>query len=111
MRIAKRVLCRHWVHSYEEDTGTEKVFRPADHAFPPSRGRLELVLAPDGSARVKHPGATDRPARSRGRWTLEGDLLEIDTPKDATPRRVYQVVSSSARKLVVRATASPGSSG
>ncbi len=32
-------LCQRWIHSHEEDTDTEMVYRPADFAFPPSRGR------------------------------------------------------------------------
>ena len=33
-----------WVHSHEEDSGDELVFRPAGYAFPPSRGREALTL-------------------------------------------------------------------
>ena len=41
-----------WVHSHEEDTATEQVFRRAHYAFPPSRGREALELRSDGTAAV-----------------------------------------------------------
>jgi hypothetical protein len=110
MSISKQTLCRRWVHSHEEDAEGQKVFRPADYPFPPSRGRLSFELSADGSARVRRPGATDRAVGSRGHWKLEDDVLELDTPRDATRRRVYAVVSSSPEKLVVRSTPSPTSS-
>jgi len=109
MPASKETLCRRWVHSHEEDAEGQKVFRPAEFPFPPSRGRLSFELAADGSARVRHPGAGDRSVGSRGHWKLEDDVLELDTPKDSTRRRVYAVVSSSAEKLVVRSTPPPTS--
>ena len=109
MPTSKESLCGRWVHSHEEDAEGQKVFRPADFPFPPSRGRLSFELAADGSAHVRHPGASDRSVGSRGHWKLEGDVLELDTPRDATRRRVYAVVSSSPEKLVVRSTPPPTS--
>jgi hypothetical protein len=107
MPTSKQTLCRRWVHSHEEDTAGQRVFRPADYAFPPSRGRLSFELAADGTARVRRPGSSDRAVGTTGHWSLEGDRLELDTPRDATRRRVYAVVSSSPEKLVVRSTPSP----
>lgn len=100
--VSKKILCRHWVHSHEEDTETEMVFRPADHAFPPSRGRLAFELGADGAAHVTQPGATDRPAAATGSWTLEEDVLAIETPKGSTRRRVYRIASASRDRLVTR---------
>jgi hypothetical protein len=43
-------LHKRWLHSYEEDTETEAVYRPESYAFPPSRGpRPGFELRPDGS--------------------------------------------------------------
>ena len=63
-----------WVHSHEEDTDDELVFRAADsgYAFPPSRGREALELRPDGSYGGTVPGPADKPEPAEGKWTLEG---------------------------------------
>lgn len=38
-----------WVHSYEDDTDSTKVFRTAGYEFPPARGRERFTLKEDGS--------------------------------------------------------------
>jgi hypothetical protein len=67
-------LARRWVHSHEEDTGEEMVFRAADsgYEFPRSRGREALELQPDGSYAGTVPGPVDVPVPTEGAWTLEG---------------------------------------
>jgi hypothetical protein len=68
-------LARRWVHSHEEDTEDEMVFRAADsgYSFPPSRGREALELHSDGSYGGTVPGPADKPAPVEGEWTLEED--------------------------------------
>jgi hypothetical protein len=69
-----------WVHSHEEDTGDELVYRSADsgYAFPRSRGREALELRPDGSYTGTAPGPADKPeATGQGTWRLEGDTLVL----------------------------------
>jgi hypothetical protein len=67
-------LAGRWVHSHEEDTADEMVFRSADYAFPPSRGREAIDLRPDGSYAGTVPGPVDKPvAGDTGEWTLEDD--------------------------------------
>ena len=72
-------LARRWVHSHEEDTADEMVFRAADsgYAFPPSRGREALELHPDGSYGGTVPGPTDKPTPVEGEWTLEEDGSQL----------------------------------
>ena len=43
-------LAKTWIHSHEEDKGGLQVFRPADYAFPPARGRDALHLEAGGDA-------------------------------------------------------------
>jgi hypothetical protein len=76
----KDALQRHWVHSHEEDTEAEMVFRPSTHSFPPSRGRASLELDPDGGYVERAPGPVDVPEESRGSWSLDGDRLLLDDP-------------------------------
>ena len=98
--IDTAALHRKWIHSHEEDTGDEQVFRPASYGFPPSRGRSGLDLHPDGSYGETAPGPTDRPEESDGTWELKGDVLELRGPDGST--RTLEVVSAEPDRLVVR---------
>ena len=85
-----------WVHSHEEDTDTEMVFRPATHEFPRSRGRMSLDLRPDGTYVQRSPGPVDVPVESTGSWALEGgDRLVLEG--DA-----WEVTGAEPDRLTVR---------
>jgi hypothetical protein len=77
-----------WVHSHEEDTADELVFRSKDsgYEFPRSRGREALDLHPDGSYGGVVPGPTDKPEASReGEWAVrDGNRLVL-------PDRVLEI--------------------
>jgi hypothetical protein len=78
--IDPEALQGRWVHSHEEDTEDEMVFRSADsgYAFPRSRGREALELRPDGSYGGMVPGPVDKPeAAAEGEWTVQGDTLVL----------------------------------
>lgn len=90
-----------WVHSHEEDSEDEMVFRPATHPFPPSRGRTSFELRGDGSYRERSPGPVDVPEESGGRWSLEGDRLMLAPSADA-PAHSWQVRAVETDRLVVR---------
>jgi hypothetical protein len=76
--VEREHLAGRWVHSHEEDTGDELVFRQAGYAFPPSRGRESIELKPDGSYAGSVPGPVDKPvAGDEGEWTLDGDRLRL----------------------------------
>ena len=68
-----------WVHSHEEDTDDERVFRPESYEFPPARrGRESIELRPDGTYVESAPGPVDAPHESgSGSWRLEGDRLVV----------------------------------
>ena len=69
----------HWVHSHEEDSEGEQVFRPASYDFPPARrGRESIELRPDGTYVERSPGPADAPVESgSGSWAIEGDRLVV----------------------------------
>jgi len=101
--IDKNALPRHWVHSHEEDTETERVFRPASFAFPRSRGRSAMTLKPDGDLVETGPGPADRPQENQGTWSLEDDgTLSIYEKEKKKPRRTIKIVSLDQDRLVVR---------
>jgi len=101
--IDKNTLHQQWVHSHEEDTETEKVFRPASFAFPRSRGRSAMALKPDGGLVETGPGPTDRPQESQGTWKLaEDNTLSMYEKGQAKPKRTMKIVSLDQNRLVVR---------
>jgi hypothetical protein len=101
--IDRSALHQQWVHSHEEDTATEKVFRPASFAFPRSRGRAAMALKLDGGLVETGIGPTDRPQESRGTWKLEDDdRLTIYEKGRKTPKRTMKIVSLDKDRLVVK---------
>ena len=100
MTIDRSALERAWVHSHEEDTADEQVFRPAGFAFPPSRGRRGFELRPDGSYAESAPGPSDRPEEASGTWELDDDTLVL-SPSDAPGSERLRVTAVDADRLVV----------
>ena len=97
------VLHQHWVHSHEEDTETEMVFRPATYNFPRSRGRRSFELRPDGSLIETGIGPTDRPQENQGTWKLEAaDHLILCIQSPSKPDRVMKIASVHKDKLVIQ---------
>ena len=102
-RFAADVLQQHWVHSHEEDTDTEMVFRPNTFKFPPSRGRKSFELKSDGSLVEMGIGPTDRPQESQGAWKLEdADNLVFYFDSPSTPKRVLRIASVEKDRLVIK---------
>src|SRR5262249_44876939 len=94
-------LPRHWVHSHEEDSGDQMVFRPSTYTFPRSRGRQEFDLVPDGTLRATRPGPTDKRESSAGSWSLEPGGVLVIQPEGSDALR-FSVVSVDNEKLVVK---------
>ena len=93
-------LIGRWVHSHEEDTATEMVFRPGDYSFPPSRGRRSFELLPDGSLVDEGIAPTDGPQRAAGSWKLEAEgALCFYRGAETQPYRRWRVVSLAKDRL------------
>jgi hypothetical protein len=99
-RDTERIVRRRWVHSHEEDTDKEMVFRPAAYEFPPSRGRRSFELKPDGALVEGGIGPTDRPVETQGTWELRDDRLLLRRDPSQTPR-VMRIASVEDERLVV----------
>jgi hypothetical protein len=101
--IARDTLSQHWVHSHEEDTDTEMVFRPATYAFPRSRGRRGFELKRDGSLVESRIGPTDRPVKAEGTWRLEDEgTLTLSGEAPGGPPRVMRIASATPDRLVIK---------
>jgi hypothetical protein len=97
-------LQQRWLHSREEDSATETVYRPASYAFPRSRGRQGFELRPDRSLIEIGIAPTDGPNESPGTWVLEGRRLQFFDPSSRTPARELEIVSADEDRLVVKKT-------
>ena len=98
----REVLGQEWVHSREEDTDTEMVFRPASYDFPPARGRKSFTLRPDGSLIEGGIGPTDARTETEGTWNLQDDQLALHTKSASEPSRVMKIVAVDKDRLVVK---------
>jgi hypothetical protein len=68
--ISSKLLAQRWLHSHEEDTASEMVFRKAYYQFPPSRGRTGFELREDHSLVEIGVAPGDGPSESAGYWEL-----------------------------------------
>lgn len=100
---SREALQQRWYHAHEEDTDTEKVYRPVpeDNEIPPGRGREVLSLNPDGTMLKRGVGPDDRRTETDGAWRLEGDRLAFYPEAGAKPTRVMKVASVSKDRLVI----------
>jgi len=101
VKLDPKLLRKAWVHSHEEDTSGKKVFRPASHPLPPSRGRVGYEFKPNGKLIRSGPGASDQPQKSQGTWTLDpGGRLTVTV---GGGDQVFDVVGLEPDRLVMKA--------
>ena len=96
------LLQKRWLHSHEEDSDTEMVFRPASFKFPPSRGRAGFDLKPNQSYIDIGIAPADGPLESVGTWKLQDNQLQLFKRSSSTPARTLQIVSADKNRLVVK---------
>jgi len=95
-------LCKHWVHSREEDTNTVTVYRPANYSFPPSRGRTGLEFGTDGTFKRIGIGQTDISRVAVGTWQVEGKgATEVHVQVDDS-RQVLEIGSLDHDRLTIK---------
>lgn len=102
MQAAPDTLQQRWLHSHEEDSDDQMVFRPASFRFPPSRGRAGFDLKANGAFTDIGIAPGDGPAVTEGTWKIDGDRLQLFAPSSTTPTRTLQVLSADKDRLVVR---------
>lgn len=94
-------LHQRWIHSHEEDTGANMVFRPASFNFPPSRGRMGFELRPDQTMTEIGIAPMDGPEETPGKWELRKSKLSFYKPSSSKPTRTLNIVSADHERLVV----------
>jgi hypothetical protein len=75
----KENLCKNWIHSFEEDTETEKVYRTEDFDFPLSRQpREQITIKGNGKITLADSFESDKPEGKTSRWEAKDeDKLEL----------------------------------
>ena len=65
-------LFQTWTHSFEEDEGSVRVYRPASYQFPMQRRPREgMEFRPDGTFTRLKPGPADKREPVEGRWQAD----------------------------------------
>lgn len=90
-----------WLHSYEEDDDGVETYRPADHSFPPSRGRKGFEIYEDGRFVELAIAPTDGTLERQGRWS-EGDDGRLDVRMEDGTSYALEVVTIEEDSLRVR---------
>ena len=79
------------------------VFRPSDHAFPPSRGRASFELFGDQKLIEHDVGANDAGAQAAGRWSLMGkDEIAFFRGASKHATRLWRIVAAEKDRLVLK---------
>src|SRR4029453_16327916 len=82
-------LFKHWVHSFEEDTPSARVYRPKGYAFPRARGRAGVEIKPDGDYVPYDIGRGDGSVGVKGTGKQIGPrLIEVRAGESATGERL-----------------------
>jgi len=98
-KIDHAAQAQRWVHSCDEDTGQEMVFRLG--SFPPASGRGSPELVSDGKAGLSGIGPDDRSGRAAGEWKFdEANRLLLKSSGGMTS--ALQVLRVEPDKLVVK---------
>jgi hypothetical protein len=101
--IDPRFLCKRWLHSSEEDSADQMVFRPTSFNFPPARGRIGFELRPDQSLVEIGIGPTDRAEEIPGKWKLErGNQLLFYSQSSPQSTHAMQIISVDENRLVIK---------
>jgi hypothetical protein len=93
-----------WIHSHEEDTENEMVFRPADYDFPLSRGRSGFELKPDHKLIELNIAAADGSEEASGSWKLEisdDENMILQLKPHDSPTRQLSIRSINNDRLIV----------
>ncbi|MCC9197613.1 hypothetical protein QNO08_07620 [Arthrobacter sp. zg-Y820] len=102
MTDLRTCLLGRWMHSHEEDSDGMEVYRPADYAFPPARGRTGYEFEADGRASYLGIAAADGSTKVPGRWVLEGaDRVSLTMEEGLVQPMLLRVLDCTPEKLVL----------
>ena len=104
MDQAAAALSGSWAHSFEEDEGNARVYRPLpSFAFPPSRrGRDTLEFSGAGEVTIGVPGPDDRNRRMPSRLVALGMNRYRLEAAGSAPGSVIEIIEATPAVLKLR---------
>ena len=96
------LLFQQWIHSREEDSNTEEVYRPADFPLPPSRGRSGFQFNADGTFKRLGLGSTDVSLVTEGTWQFSDAHSDQIQVKIDGQSNLLKVVDLAQNRLTIQ---------
>ncbi len=96
-------LCQCWKYSYEESNDNEKVYRPCDYDFPPSRGREGMTFTEDKTFVYNAIAPTDGFTKLKGNWTVENDILTMNYTSPTAKNSKFAIISLTKEMMKLKA--------
>lgn len=101
--ISPVLLQRKWTHSHEEDTDSERVYRPSHYSFPMSRGRTGFAIHPDGTFVNVGISPTDALIETEGEWKLSDDgTLAVQFKDPMQSAKKLEITSVTEDRLTIK---------
>jgi len=96
-------LYQHWIHVFEEDNPSAKMFRPHGYEISPARGRESFEIQKGGILSFKGFGPNDAPTSVQGQWKISGKN-RISFQFDTNPEwnRTMEIIALTPTYLVVK---------
>lgn len=92
-----------WIHSYEEDIDSIRVYRTEDYKFPPSRGRDAFCFRRDGRFEDYQIGKTDKIEIMNGEWKMiDPNTFEVSFPDTYRSTVFFVFIERTSEKLICR---------
>ena len=90
-------LQNHWIHSHEEDTKDERMYRSSDYNFKPSRGREGFILKTGGELKITPLSPNDKPVTYTGTWKVEGANLVLNYEDKKEVYKILEIRSNTLK--------------
>lgn len=101
-------LFQRWGHSFEEDTESLRVYRPADYDFPLARGRDEIEFHSGGDLIEWIVGPDDANQPVTCCWRVERPwAIRIEHADSSHPTRLLEIVELTPEILKVHDVTPP----
>ena len=99
----KKMLYKNWIHSYEEDSEYEMVFRPETFTFPLRRGGREAIdLRSDRTYIQRKSASDDSYIRDEGTWDIKGENIISVGQNPVIGSGNHQIVTLTENILVIK---------
>jgi hypothetical protein len=96
------VIFQKWLHSYEEDTGDLKIYRPSTFDFPLGWGRDGMTFTKDGGFLLRDIAPNDTMMQINGHWKATSEIkLEISFPSGEKETFILEIKDINSKILKI----------